>query len=74
MRGEIETLSNGWSQIWLRVRKGEIEQLIQALRELHDDSHFHLRGIFSDDDVPGVVDVEISLQGEDEVDNLTPPE
>ena len=75
MRGEIETFSTGWSQLSLRLRRSDIELLVKALQQLREDSHFHLRGLFPDGAVPpGVADIEISLQGDAEADNLSAPE
>lgn len=75
MRGEIETFSSGWSQVALRLKLSDVELFIGALRDLKVDSHFHLRGLFPDGAVPpGIADIEISLQGEEEPDNLGTPE
>ena len=72
MRGEIERFSSGWSQINLRLRKHEIEAIIAALRRLSVDSHFHLRATFDDSSsTNGIADIEVSMQGDEEVDNLT---
>jgi hypothetical protein len=71
MRGEIERFSSGWVGLQLRFRANERDELIEALRSLPANQHFHLRAIFSDkSDKPGIADIEISFQGEDEPDNL----
>lgn len=72
MRGEIQQLSTGWVELALRIRPDEIDQLVTLLRGLSSESHFHLRAVFGEaSDAPGIADVEISLQGDNEVDNLS---
>jgi hypothetical protein len=68
MRCEIEDFHTGWFQVSLRLRPDEIDGLIEALRRLGPDAHFH---IMSDHDGDGgVADIEISLQGEHEASNM----
>jgi len=71
MRGELERFQSGWDGIFLRLRPVEVEELISTLKRVPEMGHFHLRAIFPDEDLgrPGIADVEISLQGESEVDN-----
>jgi hypothetical protein len=71
MRGEIERFSTGWSQVNIRFRRDELDKLIDALRQLKtDETHMHLRSTFEASE-PGIADIEISLQGPDEKDNLS---
>jgi hypothetical protein len=68
MRCEIEKLNGGWFQLYLRFRPNEIDALANALRRLRQDTHVHLANSHQDKD--GVADIEISLQGSDEPDNM----
>jgi len=71
MRAEARRFESGWLQVAIRVRPSDVQQLISRLQELSADSHFHLRATFEDDNAsPGVADVEISLQGPDEPNNM----
>ena len=73
MRAERESFKSGWISVGIRLRRAEIEPLITALRNLTVDSHFHLMGNFEGEEVePGVADIEFSLQGPNERDNLSP--
>ncbi len=57
----------------IRLKSSETEPLVAALRKLTPDSHFHLMACFPGDEAePGVADVEFSLQGTDEDDDVTP--
>ncbi|MGH9218968.1 MAG: hypothetical protein ACRD1W_06680 [Vicinamibacterales bacterium] len=70
MRGEIERFSSGWSQVNLRIKPDEVDALVKKLQRLTTTSHFHLRGTYDEAAGAGVADIEISLQGPDESDNL----
>ncbi len=71
MHADVEKFSSGWFGIQLRFRPEERDALIEALRALPGSGHFHLRAIFSEvSNAPGIADVEVSIQGDDEVDNL----
>ena len=70
MRGEVERFSSGWVGLALRMRAEERDALIDALRRLPESGHFHLRAKWETSNEPGIADVEISLQGENEFDNL----
>ena len=66
-----ERFQSGWAGIFLRLRASEVDALIDALSRLRESGHFHLRAIFPDDSgEPGIADIEIALQGDDEIDNL----
>jgi hypothetical protein len=72
MRGTYETLKDGWVGLTIAVGTQEIEVLIERLRALKSGEiqHFHFRcDDFSAD--AGVADVEISLKGENECDNMS---
>ena len=68
MKCELANLNTGWFQMYLRVRPDEIPNLVSALQALTDGSHFHLGS--NHRDTAGVADIEISLQGSDESDNM----
>ena len=71
MRCEIEDFKTGWFGLQLAFRPEEIDKLIANLQELKAGGlgHFHFRR--DDwDDVPGAADVEISLLGPEEQDNM----
>ena len=67
---ELEDFKTGWYQIYVGIRKNEIAQLIDFLKELQQDEskHFH---IFSDyEREGGIGDIEFySYNGEE--DNMT---
>ena len=71
MKARIEKFKSGWQDIQLSLSKAEINSLIAYLRELESGQiqHFHLTTI--DFDVEeGIIDIEISLKGVDEKDNM----
>jgi|688.fasta_scaffold1263895_1 hypothetical protein len=68
MRCEIEDFKTGWFQIYLRLHPNEVDDLIRLLNGLKEDSHFHLANQHTE--ASGVADIEISLQGNDELDNM----
>ena len=71
MRCELERFSSGWVGIYLRLRPEERDALIEALRALPGNNHFHLRATFPEtSSEPGIADIEFSFQGDDEPDNL----
>lgn len=69
MRAEIEDFGTGWYQVNLRLKPDEIDGLVDALRRLQEDSHFHLIGDHKQEG-GGVADIEISFQGSHEVSNM----
>lgn len=71
MRCEIEEFKTGWFGLHLRFRPDEIDKLIANLLELKagELEHFHFRR--DDwDGMPGIADVELSVLGPDELDNM----
>jgi hypothetical protein len=66
-----EQFESGWLGLSIALREDEIDQLIERLRSLQalDIAHFHFRRD-DFDAIPGVADVEISLRGETEPDNM----
>ena len=46
MRGEVERFSSGWIGLGVRMRLEERDALIEALKNLPNSGHFHLRAIF----------------------------
>jgi len=69
MIGEIEELKTGVYQLYFRFRIQEVALLVQMLKNLEESgNHFH---IISDFTGPSeIADVEISLMGSEEQDNL----
>jgi hypothetical protein len=71
MRCVLERFETGWVGVFLALRPGEIDALISRLEYLKHgaDRHFHLtRTDWSGSE--GVAEMEIGLQGDDEVDNM----
>jgi hypothetical protein len=68
MRCEIEKLKTGWFQLYLRFRPSELDGLMASLRRLEAGGHFHAAS--TDHEGNGVADIEISLMGADEKDNM----
>lgn len=71
MISEIEQFDSGCYGIFLRFSPQEIERMIKSLQWLRDQEsdHFHI----SDNNTTYdkcIVDIEISLKGKDEVDNM----
>lgn len=72
MNVRTTNLENGWSLVGVGLRKHEIDRLIDLLQGLRDGStgHFHLHADF-DHETPSLIgDVEVSIAGEDELDNM----
>jgi hypothetical protein len=69
--GLTERFESGWIGMYLALRPGEIDTLISWLGSLKQgaDRHFHLTATDWSGD-PGIADIEIGLQGEDEIDNM----
>ena len=70
MHAELEDWNNGWHGLRLALRPAEIERLIQLLRQLKLDpqQHFHMSSDYAG--ASGLGDIEVSVAGEDEPDNL----
>jgi hypothetical protein len=71
MRCGLERFESGWVGVFLALRPGEIDALISWLESLKHGAnrHFHLAATdWSGSE--GVADLEIGLQGEDEIDNM----
>lgn len=72
MIGEIEHFETGWHGLFLRFDPEEIDRLIESLQWIKErkSGHFHMANVFCSDD-KGIADIEISLKGKDERDNMT---
>lgn len=72
MNVRTTNLENGWSLVGVGLRKHEIDSLIDSLQRLRDGSigHFHLHADFDHESPSLIGDVEISLAGDDEPDNM----
>jgi len=72
MIGSIEDFKTGWHGLSFAFTGEELDKLIDSLKYLKDnpDGHFHLSSKFLDGDAVGVSDVEFSVQGADETDNM----
>ena len=70
MHGKLNDWKNGWFGVELALSTPEIEQLIELLRELQNDSeqHFHISSNYSGQG--GLGDIEISVSASDTEDNL----
>jgi len=68
MRCEIEDYKTGWFQVFLRFKPEEIDGVINALRSLKEGDHFHLTN--EHEESSGVADIEISIQGIKESNNM----
>ncbi|MGJ8649881.1 MAG: hypothetical protein ACSHX4_05940 [Opitutaceae bacterium] len=69
MRAEIEDFKTGWYGLTLSIKDDEIDTLMEVLRSLKQNrKHFHLRSDYSAEG--GVGDIEISIQGSDEISNI----
>ena len=70
MHAEIEDWNNGWYGLRLSLRPSEIECLIELLQDLQQDhgQHFHISSDYAGES--GVGDIEISVSGESEQDNM----
>ena len=70
MQAELEDWNNGWHGLRLSLRPSEIPRLIQSLQDLQQDpeQHFHISSDYAG--ASGLGDIEISVAGEDEPDNM----
>jgi hypothetical protein len=71
MIAKLHDFKTGWHGISIALKPSEIAGLIDRLKQLESSKlgHFHFRSDFSQDG--GIGDVEISLMGDEERDNLT---
>ena len=72
MIAEIENYKTGWYGIRLRFDSEEIKKLIESLQLLNEGEfgHFHFENLdFTRKE--GIADIEISLKGKDEHDNMS---
>lgn len=71
MKAAVDDPGTGWVSVSLALEPAEVEVLVRRLEELRSGevAHFHLR---TDDFSPdvGVADVEFSLMGSGERDNM----
>jgi hypothetical protein len=71
MKARLESPATGWMSVSFAFRESEIDALIKRLEDLKAGrvGHFHFR---NDDfsGAEGVADVELSLMGVDESDNM----
>jgi len=72
MHANLDKFESGWVGITLSFGAEEIDLLIERLRALKDGKlgHFHFR---TDDfsKAHGITDIEISMKGEDDEDNMS---
>jgi hypothetical protein len=70
MKVYLEDFKNTWYEISLRLKKAEIDNLIEKLHDLKDGNidHFHITNNFEGDG--GIGDIEIYLQDDKEEDNI----
>jgi hypothetical protein len=69
MRVEIENFNTGWFGLAIGIKNSEIDQLINALKEMKEtNDHFHLRSDYEDSG--GVADIEFYSQDEKEKNNM----
>jgi len=68
---ELETFDSGWSGISFALSQDEIDVRIKRLNDLKtdDNGHFHFY-CTQDQGHPGIVDVEISIKGNNDIDNM----
>jgi len=72
MKSTVEKFESGWIGIGFALRPDEVDEMIALLTSLKTGKldHFHLRNDdFSGDE--GIADVEFSIKGVGEADNLT---
>jgi hypothetical protein len=72
MISEIEKFNSGWCGIFLRFDSEEIDHLIRMLQLLQVGKlgHFHIENSNDFSGEKGIADIEISLKGKDELDNM----
>ncbi len=70
MNVEFEDFGTGWIQVFLALKEDDIDSLIEMLKMLKDspESHFHLASDYEGES--GVGDIEISIQGKDQKNNM----
>lgn len=70
MKVHLEDFKNTWYEVSLGVKKAEIDNLIEKLRDLKGGNidHFHITNNFEGEG--GIGDIEIYLQDDQEVDNI----
>ena len=69
MRADLENFNTGWFGLSLSLKEKEIDELIEALKNLKESNgHFHMRGDFSGDG--GIGEIELSIQPDSEESNL----
>jgi len=70
MHAELEDWNNGWHGLRLSLRPSDISRLIELLRNLQEDpeQHFHISSDYAGES--GLGDIEISVAGESEQDNM----
>jgi hypothetical protein len=75
MIGEIEDFKTGWYGMSLRFSPDEIDRLILLLGKLKEgkSNHFHLFNSNNFANCSGIADVELSMKGDDEIDNMRFP-
>lgn len=63
---ELENLKTRWYQVFVGIRKDEIDILIERLTFLkqNEEQHFHIASDFKGNG--GIADIEFYIQGEDE--------
>lgn len=74
MIAEIEDFKTGWYGLFLRFDPDEIDRLILSLQLVKNGKigHFHLLDDHASEK-SGIADIEISLKGKDELDNMRIP-
>ena len=70
MHAELENWNNGWQGLRLSLRPPEISRLIELLQTLQQDheQHFHISSDYAAES--GLGDIEISVAGDCEHDNM----
>ena len=73
MKISHEDFQTGWHGVSMSLSTDEINGLIELLSELNQGSleHFHIRSLFPENEQSGIADIEISMKGENELDNAT---
>lgn len=70
MKIELEDLKNGWHEIFIGLKRNDIDKIIDMLTLLKKDNeqHFHISNKYEEES--GVCDIEIYFQDEDEDSNM----
>ncbi len=73
MKIEMNGLNTGWFGLNICLRPEEINQLLENLIELREQSlgHFHIRSSWPEDQGDGIADIEFSIIGDGETENAT---